>query len=60
MSFAEYIDEILNKQRSEYSNEVLLMYYKQILYQVKYTNRSDIVLINYINELEFRNLKYRL
>lgn len=49
-----------NKKRSEYSDFILLMYFKIIRYQYKYQGRQLDTLLEYINELEFRNLKYRL
>lgn len=49
-----------NKKRSEYSDFILLMYFKIIRYQCKYQGRQLDTLLEYINELEFRNLKYRL
>ncbi len=49
-----------HKKRSEYSDYWLLHYFKLILYQCKYLDRDVDTLLEYINELEFRDLKYRL
>lgn len=50
----------LDRARSELSDNALLRYFKIIRSQVKYLNRNDDALIKYINELEYRNIKYRI
>lgn len=54
------LEDYRNKQRSEYSDTILLWYFKLIRYQCKYQGRQLDTLLEYINELEFRGLKYRL
>ena len=49
-----------NKRRSGYSDFILLHYFKIIRYQCKYLDRKDDTLLEYINELEYRGLRYRL
>lgn len=47
-------------KRSQYSDFILMYYFKLIRYQCKYGDRDLDTLLEYINELEYRGLKYRL
>ncbi len=46
--------------RANLSDIILWFRFRYILYQCKYQNRPDKVLLEYINELEYRGLKYRI
>lgn len=54
------LKEYHDKKRSEYSDFILLYYFSIIKHQCKYGDRGLDTLLEYINELEFRGLKYRL
>lgn len=60
MTLREKIEGHHNKVRSEYSDSTLLRYFKLIREQSKWRGRQIDTLIKYINELEFRGIKYRL
>jgi len=50
----------LRERRMNISNHILKHYFKILLRQCYLFNRCDRTLIEYINELEYRNLKYSL
>lgn len=57
-SWDKPLDDYFDKQRSELSNFTLKFRYGIIKRQVEAGLRSDETLIKYINELEYRELKY--
>lgn len=54
------LKEYHDKKRSELSDFILNYYYESILIQCKKFDRPDDTLLEYINELEYRGLKYKL
>lgn len=54
------IENRLDIQRAALSDFILIHNFKMIRYECKYMGRSDETLLKYINELEYRGLKYRL
>lgn len=56
--FEESVEKYFNEKIANYSDFWLKLYYRSILHQCIYNNRSDKTLIRYINELEYRGLKY--
>jgi len=54
------VPEFASILRSQLSDSTLLHRFKVIRYQCKYKDRQLDTLLEYINELEFRQLKYRL
>lgn len=60
MNFSERRKACNDKRRSEMSDFVLLYYFEIIKYQCKCGRRSVNTLLEYINELEYRGIRYRL
>ena len=59
-NFSKRITEYHDKKRSGYSDFILLHYFRIIRHQCKWKGRQIDILLEYINELEYRGLKYRL
>lgn len=59
-SSVERLEEFNDEQRASYSDSTLLRYFESILHQCKYCDRKDDTLLKYINELEYRGVRYRL
>jgi len=57
-SLKEIGDEYHQKERMELGGFTLRMRYDWILFQCMYFDRSDDVLIEYMLELEYRNMEY--
>ena len=60
MKFSERMKQYHDERRSQYSDFILLYYFKSIRYQCKWQGREVDTLLEYINELEYRGIKYRL
>ena len=58
ISFAKAMKEHHDEERSKLSDGVLLIRYNTIKAQILRGDRSDDVILEYINELEYRGLKY--
>jgi len=54
------LKEYHDKKRSEYSDFILMHYFKIVRYQCKWLGREIDILLEYINELEYRGLRYKL
>lgn len=57
---ADCMDKYLDDRRASLSDAVLLRYFKIILAQAKDGHDREEMLLKYINELEYRGLKYKL
>lgn len=57
---ADGMDKYLDDRRASLSDAVLLRYFKIILAQAKDGHDREEMLLKYINELEYRGLKYKL
>ena len=57
-TFAQKVKDFQDERRSSLSDTNLLLYYAIIKKQVEDGTRDGTVLIEYINELEYRGLKY--
>ena len=60
---SNYVDRIKryhDEKRSNYLDLLLMYYFKSIRYQCKWEDRQIDTLLEYINELEYRGLRYRL
>ena len=55
----EVLKAYRDKNRSEHSDFIVLYYFKAIRYQCKWQERQIDTLLEYINELEYRGIKYR-
>ena len=54
------IQKYHDEKRMAMSDYILVFYYKIIRHQCKYGDRSIDTLLEYINEMEYRNIKWRL
>lgn len=54
------IEKYFDKERSKISDIVVRIRFRIILLQCIYNNREDTTLCKYINEMEFRNMRYRV
>lgn len=55
----ERYDNHFNEERMKLNDFILISRYKYILFQCKYLGRDTETLINYMFELEYRDIPYR-